>query len=148
MSLGNSMRVLRSNHQLPRWSGRWVLTPRKPLDEPLRSEVIARRRRIFCGLVAGTCLTVPAGLISGLGLMAWAGTVQAVALAGFVGFLVSDKKRQAARPLHLPERAPSLYLVSDGEPAVREEAGRGRRRAAPLGWSTQPASWEFERRRA
>lgn len=141
------MRVLRSNHQLPRWSGRWVLTPRKPLDGPLRSEVIARRRRIFCSLVAGTGLLLPAGLIAGLGVLAWAGAASAFALAGFVGFLLSDKKRQGARPLHLPERAPSLYIVRNGTLAVREDAARERRRALS-GWAAQPANWELERRRA
>lgn len=147
MGLVNSMRVLRSNHQLPRWSGRWVLTPRKPLDGPLRGEVLARRRRIFCGLVAGTALLLPAGLIPGLGFLAWAGAGSAWALAGFVAFLLADKKRQAARPLHLPERAPSLYLVRDGAPAVREEVAHERRRAL-AGWGAQPAGWELERRRA
>lgn len=147
MSLGNSMRVLRSNHQLPRWSGRWVLTPRKPLDGPLRSEVITRRRRIFCCLVAGTCLLLPAGLIAGLGVLAWTGGVSASALAGFVGFLLSDKKRQAARPLHLPERAPSLYLVRNGAPAVGNEAA-SERREVHFGRKVQPAAWELERRRA
>jgi hypothetical protein len=147
MSLVNSMRVLRSNHELPRWSGRWVLTPRKPLEEPLRSQVVARRRRTFYGLVAGTCLTLPAGLVLGLGLLAWAGTLQAAALAGFVGFLLSDKKKQAARPLHLPELAPTLYLVRDGAPAAREEIVHERRRALS-GWTGHPAGWEFEQRRA
>jgi hypothetical protein len=88
---------------------------------------------------------LPAGLIPGLRFLAWAGAVQAVALAAFVGFLLSDKKRQAARPLHLPERAPTLYLVRDGAPAVREEVAHERWRA-PSGWSGHPAGWE--RRRA
>ena len=147
MSLLNSTRVLRSNHELPRWSGRWVLTPRKPLDDPVRGRVVARRRRTFYGLVAGTCLSLAAGLVPGLGLLAWAGTVQAAALAGFVGFLRSDKKKQAARPLHLPELAPMLHLVRDGAPAVREEVVHVRRRALS-GWTAHPAGGEFEQQRA
>jgi hypothetical protein len=147
MTFGKSIRVVRSNHQLPRWSGRWVLTPRKPLEDPLRSEIIGRRRRVFCALTVGTCLTLTAGLVPGLGLVTWAGAAQGVALAGFVGFLLSDKKKQAARPLHLPERAPSLYLVRDGAPVVREEVARERRRALS-GWNGQAARWDLERRRA
>ena len=93
MSPVNSMRLLRSNHQLPRWSGRWVLTPRKPLEDPVRRAVLARRRRVFCGLLAGTCLATPAGLIPGLGFLVWAGAVQAVVLAAFVAFLLSKRGR-------------------------------------------------------
>jgi len=96
MTVGKSLRllVLRSNHQLPRWTGRWVLTPRKPPDEPLRTEILARRRRTFCALLASTCLTLPAGIVPGLGFPAWTAAVPAGGLAVFVVYLISEKKRQ------------------------------------------------------
>lgn len=147
MPAGKSMLVLRSNHQLPRWNGRWVLTPRKPLDEPVRREVLARRRRMFLVLMAGTCLTVPAGILPGFGFLAWAGAAQAAALALFVVFLLSEKKKNASRPLHLPAPAPALYLVADPAPAGKDSRAAGGVRS-PKRWHAHPAARELARRRA
>lgn len=98
-TFSRSMRALSSNHEAPAMSGRWVLTPRTPLDEPDPALTIFRRRRIFCGLLAALAFSLPASLAPGLHFLIWVSGALAIALGGFTAFLVNEKKRRAYRPL-------------------------------------------------
>lgn len=98
-TFNRSMRALGSNHEQPNLGGRWVLTPRTPLDEPSPSEVILKRRRIFCGMLAGLAFALPASLVPGLRFLLWVSVMLAIGLAGFTSFLISEKKKRLYRPV-------------------------------------------------
>lgn len=99
-TFNRSMRALGSNHEQPNMGGRWVLTPRSPLDDaPPPRDVIFMRRRIFCGLVAALAFTLPASLVPGLRFLIWVSAMIAIGLAGFTAFLVSEKNKKPSRPM-------------------------------------------------
>lgn len=116
-TFNRSMRALSSNHEAPVAGGRYVLTLRTPLDEPDRRELIFKRRRIFCGMLAGLAFCLPASLVPGLGFLLWAGIALALGLAGFTAFLISEKKKRPYRPAVRQERE-DLSRRIDDIPAV------------------------------
>ena len=114
-TFNRSMRALSSNHEAPSMGGRWVLTPRNPMDEVVSSssEVIFLRRRIFCGMLAGLVFCLPASLIPGLGFLVWFAAALAIGLGGFTAFLISEKNKKPYRPVAAPERREPRYRADD-----------------------------------
>jgi hypothetical protein len=112
-TFNRSMRALSSNHEAPNMGGRWVLTPRNPLDEvsSSNSEVIFLRRRIFCGMLAGLVFCLPASLVPGLGFLVWMAGALAIGLAGFTAFLINEKNKKPYRPVNA--QRPQRYPVDD-----------------------------------
>lgn len=111
-TFSRSMRALSSNHDQPAMGGRWVLTPRSPLDEPSPNEIIFKRRRLFCGLLAGVLVTLPMSFLPGLRFMFWISGLLALGLACFTAFLISEKNK---RPYRAPveQRREWDYRVDD-----------------------------------
>ncbi|HEX2054180.1 MAG TPA: hypothetical protein VHJ78_10715 [Actinomycetota bacterium] len=103
-TFSRGMRALGSNHDQPSMGGRWVLTPRSPLDERTPSEIIFMRRRIFCGLLAALAFTLPASLVPGLHFLVWVSILLATCLAGFTAFLISEKNKRDYRPLPIEQK--------------------------------------------
>lgn len=116
-SFNRGMRALSSNHSQPVAGGRWVLTPGSPLDQPDPTEIIFRRRRIFCGLLAALAVALPISLIPGLRFMLWVSLALMIGLGGFIAFLLSEKNRRPHRPasVHRPQPERSRY---DDVPSV------------------------------
>jgi hypothetical protein len=108
------MRALSSNHEAPYMGGRWVLTPRTPMDEvtTTSSEVIFMRRRIFCGMLAGLVFCLPASLVPGLGFLIWIAGALAIGLGGFTAFLINEKNKKPYRPAAAP-RQETRFQVDD-----------------------------------
>lgn len=105
-TFNRSMRALSSNHEAPNMGGRWVLTPRTPMDEPATpsSDVIFLRRRIFCGMLAAFVFSIPAGFVPGLQFMVWVAAALFVGLIGFTVFLITEKNKKPYRPAVTHER--------------------------------------------
>lgn len=91
-TFSRSMRALSSNHAQPTTTGRWVLTPRAPLERPGRRELILRRRRIFVSLLRCCATMLVLGLVPVLRFVLWGALASAVALGGYVAYLISEKK--------------------------------------------------------
>ncbi|HVL49959.1 MAG TPA: hypothetical protein VM754_00465 [Actinomycetota bacterium] len=119
-TFNRSMRALGSNHEQPVQSGRWVLTPRTPLDEVQPSDIVFKRRRIFCGMLAGLAFTVPASLVPGLRFLIWVSVMLAIGLAGFTAFLISEKNKRPYRPAGVepPRRLEQPRYRVDDIPSV------------------------------
>lgn len=118
-TFSRSMRALGSNHEQPHLGGRWVLTPRTPLDDEVDpSEVIFRRRRIFCGLLAALAFTLPSSLVPGLHFLIWVSAAIAIGLAGFTAFLISEKNRRPNRRPVNPQRRQVPAFRADDIPTV------------------------------
>lgn len=92
-SFNKGMRALGSNHAQPLTGGRYVLTPKTPLDAPDPRLVIHRRRRMFCGILTGLVLTLALGAIPALRMLWWASLILAVTMGAFAAFLISEKGR-------------------------------------------------------
>lgn len=96
-TFSRSMRALSSNHIQPAMGGRWVLTPRTVDDEEQRKATILKRRRIFVTLLGSFGSSFFLGLLPGLRVMLWIALVLAFALAGYVAYLIEEKKRAPIR---------------------------------------------------
>lgn len=117
-TFNRSMRALGSNHNQPVAGGRWVLTPGSPLDQPDPTEIIFRRRRIFCGMLAALAISLPASLIPGLRFMLWVSLALMVSLGGFIAFLISEKNRRPHRPAASSQRPQQDPYRYDDVPSV------------------------------
>ena len=122
-TFNRSMRALSSNHEAPNMGGRWVLTPRTPMDEPVsdQSDVIFLRRRIFCGMLAGLAFCLPASLVPGLRFLIWVAAALFVGLVGFAAFLVNEKNKKPYPPAAPQERQDPRYRVDDIPSVLRIE---------------------------
>lgn len=105
-TFNRGMRALGSNHDRALTGGRYVLTPKTPLDEPDPRLVIYRRRRIFSGMLAGLGCTLVLGTIPGLRMLWWVSLILAVTIAGFAAFLISEKSRNDYLRLKSTNRTP------------------------------------------
>ncbi len=117
-TFSRSMRALSSNHEAPNLGGRWVLTPRNPLEEPVadNSDLIFLRRRIFCGMLAALAFCLPASLVPGLRFLIWVSAALIIGLAGFAAFLINEKNKKPHRPVAQQHREPRFQV--DDIPAV------------------------------
>lgn len=122
-TFNRSMRALSSNHEAPNMGGRWVLTPRNPLEETVtaQSEVIFLRRRIFCGMLAGLAFCLPASLVPGLRFLLWISAALFLGLVGFAAFLINEKNKKPYRPAVPQERQERYRAVDDISPVLRVE---------------------------
>lgn len=75
------------------------MVPPDPIDEPARSSkgMMQRRKRLFESLLVACAVTLIAGLIPSLRVMLWLNLVSDLMLAGFIYFLLSDKKSRSAQ---------------------------------------------------
>lgn len=117
-SFSRSMHALGSSHSPPLTGGRYVLAPRTPLDRPDPRLLIYRRRRIFCGLVAGLLVSLGLGAIPGMHVLLWVSLLMAIAVAGFAAFLVAEKSRNAnylrlSSTHRTPHRRQDLYVPTE-----------------------------------
>lgn len=125
-TFNRSMRALSSNHEVPHMGGRWVLTPRNPMDGPVSSqtETIFMRRRIFCGMLAALAFCLPASLVPGLRFLVWVSAALFLGLVGFAAFLINEKNKRPYRPavprdhFRAADDAPSVLRI-DPTPPVR-----------------------------
>lgn len=122
-TFNRSMRALSSNHEAPNMGGRWVLTPRNPLEATVtaQSEVIFMRRRIFCGMLAALAFSLPASLVPGLRFMLWVSAALFLGLAGFAAFLINEKNKKPYRPAVPQERRERFRTVDDVSSVLRIE---------------------------
>ena len=102
-TFSKSMRALSSNHIQPARGGRWVLTPRAADDEEERKATMLQRRRIFVSLVGSFGAFFFLGVLPGLHRLLWIALVLGIALAGYVAYLIEEKKRA---PVHRRLAAP------------------------------------------
>src|SRR5688572_18094338 len=118
-TFNRSMRALSSNHEAPNMGGRWVLTPRNPLEETLtaQSEVIFMRRRIFCGMLAALAFSLPASLVPGLRFMLWVSAALFLFLAGFAAVLINEMNKKPYRA-PVPQERQELFRAVDDIPTV------------------------------
>lgn len=121
-TFSRSMRALSSNHEAPNLGGRWVLTPRNPLEDSVtdNSGIIFLRRRIFCGMLAGLALCLPAGLVPGLRFLLWVSAALFISLLGFAAFLINEKNKKPYRPV-VHQRPEPRFQVNDVPSVLRFE---------------------------
>jgi len=122
-TFNRSMRALSSNHDAPNLGGRWVLTPRNPMEETVtnQSEIIFLRRRIFCGMLAALAFCLPASLVPGLRFLIWVSAALFLALVGFAAFLINEKNRKPYRPAVSQDRQERFRAVEDVPSVLRIE---------------------------
>lgn len=121
-TFNRSMRALSSNHEAPNFGGRWVLTPRNPLEDTVadNSDIIFLRRRIFCGMLAGLAFCLPASLVPGLRFLVWVSAALFIGLLGFAAFLVNEKNKKPYRPVAQQRQEPR-FRVDDVPSVLRIE---------------------------
>lgn len=76
------------------------MVPPDPIDESARSSkgrMMERRKRLFECLVVACAVTLVAGFVPSFRVMLWLNLVSDLMLAGFIYFLLSDKKSRSAR---------------------------------------------------
>jgi hypothetical protein len=115
-TFNRSMRALSSNHEVPNVGGRWVLTPRNPMEDTVskQTEIIFLRRRIFCGMLAALAFCLPASLVPGLRFLIWVSAALFLGLVGFAAFLINEKNKKPYRPAVPQER----FRAVDDIPSV------------------------------
>lgn len=85
-------------------SGRWVVMPLDAQDkERMRRETVARRRKTFLALLWTAGASLILGLIPGLRFLLTIHLMTDLALAGFVAYLIWDRRtgaQESYRPRH------------------------------------------------
>lgn len=88
-------------------NGRWVVMPLDPQDkERIRREAIARRRKTFVALLWAAGASLILGVIPGLRFLLTVHLLVDLALAGFVAYLVWERRtgpQTSYRPRHSAE---------------------------------------------
>lgn len=103
-TFNRGMRALGSGH--PSSNGRWIVVPPTRQEDEPRRQVVERRRQVFMGLVAATAATALLGLLPALRVLLWLNLTFDLALAGFVMFLLQEKRRSGN----------DLYVPASGAP--------------------------------
>ncbi|MGI8426084.1 MAG: hypothetical protein ACR2FO_03495, partial [Actinomycetota bacterium] len=101
-TFNKGLQALNSGHVTS--AGRWVVMPSAPRQESAGNFAIARRKKVFTGLLVFCGSTLALGLMPGLHWLLWLNVIGDLVLAVMVSFLVSLQAAKRESRQYTPRR--------------------------------------------